>query len=445
MIRGPEWTGRVWLVGLVVVAISAVSAGVRYGEWIGSWGETSRAFETTTVLAYPAVAGVAAWFASAARRRRFDWMAATSSRDPLVLQLRLVALVAGPAILGSVAVCAVMSSLTAVEADFGTPPVAALGPVLVGYLAASCVGVVVARWLPTVISPVAAIVLVYAIEVLVDTGNPSLRSLASFIVADPRERTYLAAATWLLIAKASWLLAVSWLLLEASLARTTRWLVPFGACCLLAVPLLLTGDTGLKRVEAAYEPVCHAAQPNLTVCMSAGRDHTYKQVEAAVGPVQAKLRGLESRGWVFREETIAADPNPSYVMNELVVPFGVVSGVSGNSHRADPRMMQADIARRLLAMCPPSVPSPSAKPAATPQDVVYRWLLEQLDLPTDGSEGYMFPNLSDGLIDYSDAEAFMQSFESMSSEERAQWFESRGAALLSCDLTLTEANEAPTS
>lgn len=439
MIRGPEWAGRVWLTGVLVAVVSAVSVGVRYGEWFGSWGETASALEISTVLTYPLVAGVAAWFASASKRQRFDWMTESASRGPLFLRMRSAWIVAAPAAVGAISVGLVITLMTASEANFGAFNVVAVAPVLAGYLTAACLGVLLARWLPVMVSPVAAIVLVYAVGAILDTGNPSLKVFAAFVVADPRERTYMAAVTWVLLVKTLWLLAFAWLLIAMAITRSNRWLVPLGASCLLAVPLVLTGDSGLERVEAAYEPVCHDAANEIRVCMSAARDHAYDDVRSAIEPVAEKLDGLEGSGWAFEEESIATDPFPDYVQDELVIPFGVTSGVSGNSHVVDARMMQADIARRLLGGCASAPGSSGDKPVATARDVVHVWLLTQLGISTDGSEGYAFPNLSEDLLDYSQARTFVESFEGLSHAERVEWFKRHGHDLLRCTLSLPEA------
>lgn len=290
------------------------------------------------------------------------------------------------------------------------------------------------------IAPVLAVVTVYAIEVFVDTGNPSLRTLAAFVVADPRERTYLAADSWILVLKAAWLLAVAWLLLEAASNAASRWLMPFGAACLLAVPLILAGDTGLKPLEAAFEVNCHDVAADTRLCMSAARDHARDEAWPALEPLTVKLHGLQGKQWVFREESISADPFPIRTGDKLTVPFGVVSGVSGNAHVVDDKMVQSDIASRLFSRCPSDSSTTSrGKPRATIQTVVHAWLLAELDIPHDETAGFEFPHLTEDTLDYTQVSDFAGWFNNLSDNQRAQWFAQHGAKLLDCTLAPPEA------
>lgn len=141
MTRTPEWVGRVWLAGVLVSVVSAVSVAVRFAEWYGSWGETGRALENSTVLTYPLVAGVAAWYASASKRRRYEWMIASADRKAREIHGRVAALVAGFAVVGCLAVGAAMAAVTASEATFGSPVGTVLLPVVAGYVASACLGV----------------------------------------------------------------------------------------------------------------------------------------------------------------------------------------------------------------------------------------------------------------------------------------------------------------
>lgn len=435
----PGGTRQLWFTGVSVAVATAITITVRFGDWYGSWGETGRAIEDSTTLTYPLIAGIAAWVASAPKRRRYAWMVNSASRTATELGARTALRIAAPAALGALLAATVALVVTGSEATYAAPPVAQMAPVLAGFAAATCFGLLLAGFLPSFFSPVVAVVTIYAVEVFLDTGDPSLRTFAGLTVADPRERTYRGTETWMLEVRALWLIALAWLLFVIASKVTTRWLVPFGAVCILAVPLLLVGDTGMKVDEAATRAVCHEVEERAQVCLSAARDHVHEELADAIIPVISLLEGMEGKRWVFDEESIASSPEPQHSDSDLSVPFAVVHGNSGNAHVVDERRFQADIGRRLFGKCPNTSANSEQRPYATIQDVILGWYLTKLDIPVDGSDGYSFPDLSEDLYDYAKVTDFQIYWTDLSHDARLNWFTAHSAALLDCTLQLTEA------
>lgn len=426
---------QILLTGAAVALVTGIDVAVRTSEWRGSWGETGRAIEGSTVLTYPLTAGIAAWIASAPRRRRFAWLLESSSRSSIEIATRTAARVTFAVAAGCLVVGLAAGVLTGTEATYGGPPVWGLAPVLAGFGAASCLGVLAARWLPSSFAPILAVVAVYAVEVLLDAGNPSLRAFGGLIVADSRERTYRFTETWVLGVRALWLLALAWLLLTLAGRIASRWVVPLGATCLLAVPLLLVGDTGMVEDVAAYRPICRDLRDDGRLCMSAAREHVHGAVADAAAPVLARLGGVEGAGWELVEEPIADDPEPAYAGGRLVLPFGVPHGTSGNAHVVDDKRLQADLVSRLLGRCRSAGAHDDGRAHATPGQVIQRWLSDELDIPVDGSAGFAYPDLSDGLYDYAPVADFDEQWRNLTEPDRRAWLSAHGRALVECTLT----------
>src|SRR4051794_5423710 len=70
-------------VGLVVVAVTTFWMLAHRPEWVGSWGETVAALETSTILTYPLIAAFAAWISSRPRRHHFLSLIQAGSRSKL--------------------------------------------------------------------------------------------------------------------------------------------------------------------------------------------------------------------------------------------------------------------------------------------------------------------------------------------------------------------------
>ncbi|MCX6400626.1 MAG: hypothetical protein NTX33_11950 [Propionibacteriales bacterium] len=437
----PDGDRQLWSTGSAVALATVWSLVPLYGDWFGSWGETTYAIDSSTTLAYPLLAGIAAWVASGPRRRRYAWLEVSAARTSFESALRAAARTALPAILGCLIVVAVAMMATGTEATYGKPQFVALAPVVAGFGSAACFGVLVGRLLPSALSPVAAVVSVFAIEVFVDIGNPSLQGFAGLAVADGRDRTFRFTETWMLELRALWLVALGWLFLALASRAASRWLVPFAAVCLLAVPLLVVGPAGLKVDEAAYEPVCREEAGDVTVCLSAARSHAADEVARAIGPVVVLLRGLQGDGWDFVEEDIADDPSFALRDDRLLIPFGVVHGNSSNAHVVDERMFQASLIESILPRCVDLSQNSQGKAYATIADAIQRWVLTELGIPTDGQTGYQFPNLSEYLYDYSKVSAFDERWVGLTSSERQDWFSIHGRALLGCGLTFLDGEE----
>ncbi len=423
------------LVAVALAALTVATVGQGYANWLGAWGETSAMLATSTILSYPVVAGVAAWFTSAAGRQRYQWMLASAARPSHSVHVRMAATQAALASVGFLAAAVLAVIATATQATFGSFPAVALFTVVAGFLAAAGLGVLLATLLPSAVSPIAALVLVYALEVVADPSKPSLRPLTGLLVAQTRDRTYLTEATWMLGLRGVWLLALALVFVAIAARARSKAFLPFTVACLTAVPLLLVGDSGMTVNRAALRPVCHHPDPQVTVCLSAALDHAYPSVWSALEPELDLMAGLAGRQWHLTEEGVADQLNLTYDDDGTVsVPFGIPNGVNGNAHVVDRQELQAQFSSRVLqASCGGHSTTPSGQLAASPQDVIEAWILTELGVPIDGSR-YDEVRLGPNSLDYTSVDPFRQRWTSMSKDERRAWFVAHGEELVRCQL-----------
>lgn len=428
-----------WGTVVLIALITGMTAIDQSASWYGSWGETGAALDKTTTITYPALAAVAAWFASAPGRRRFQGMVRASSRKPYSLPLHAVVSVGAYATLGTLVALAGMWTVTARTATFGRVPLLELVVVLCGYAAAAGFGLLVGSTLPSLIAPVAAVVVVYGTEYLADTGKPSLSPLAGLVVADSRERTYRETLIWVLGLRAFFLLAVALLFAALATRAASVWLLPFALVCATATPLLWVGDSGMKVDPAAMREVCDA-HGTVSVCMTAARSHAAGQIYRVLAPDLRLLAGISPGKVVLVEETISTDLTATVRDGTLTVPFGVVNGVDGDAHRANARDLQVQFTSTLLrSNCKPNAASQaSAAPRATAADVVQAWLLQKVGIPIDGSGGLGAPALLPGEVDYTGIEDFRTSWGAATNRQRQTWLTLHRDGLISCTLTATD-------
>ncbi|CUR54575.1 membrane hypothetical protein [metagenome] len=418
---------------LTIFLTTALTVGGAYADWLGSWGETSAALEVSTVLTYPAMAGISAWFTSAARRQRHQWMLDSAARPQYQLHLRLAALQASLASAGLLTAAVLAVAATATQATFGSFPIVDLFTIVAGFFAAAGFGTLVATLLPPVLSPISALALVYAVEAYADTSRPSLRPLAGLLVADQGERTYLRAATWMLGLRGVWLLALGLVLVAIAARAGSKAFVPFTVACLAAVPLLLVGDAGMTVDPSATKPVCHHPRPTVTVCLSAAQDHAYSSVWSALEPELDLLHGLADH-WHLAEGEVAHQLTSSYRDGTVTVPFQVVNGFNGNAHVPDRKDTQSVFSDRVLQnTCESSGPYTGRQPLANPEDIIQAWLLRELDIPVD-DDAPQAPHLSPRSLDYTTVEPFRRRWEAKSAGERRLWFRAHAQEVIQCRL-----------
>lgn len=437
-----RWTQLAGVAALVAGA-TAVSMFAETAAWVGSWSETGAAFELSSRLSYPLVGAAAAWIGSAARRQRFDHLLAGASRSAGQVHLRACVVLALAAVAGTVPPMVAALLATGSEANFGQAPVASVLVVWAGMLAAAGFGVLVGVLFPSAVASPVALVLVYAVPLLADSGRPSLAPLAGLTVADDRARTYFQTSSEILGLRALWLLVLAWLFVTLAARARNRWLVPFGLTCLAAVPLLLAGQDAMRPIAAAGDAVCDSRTPDVTVCLTRARSHAMDQVEGAVSGVSDVLSPLAPGGIEYREELLGGPPTAQVVGGRLVVPFAATNGVNGEAHRVDADDVAVVVLNRTLRdQCRETQDSDAQGRAyANASDVVQGAALRRLGIPVDGTGPLDAPLLDDDFVNWSRVAAFRSAWDDASDQVRSDWLRQHRDRVLSCalrdeDLTL---------
>ena len=400
-------------------------------DWRGSWGETGAAIESGTTLAYPLAGALAAWLFAAPRRRRFQWMLDSSSRQRAWLYVSTHLVLTASAVVAHVLVTTVAFLFTAKEATFGGPPVLSVVAVAAGFFAAVAVGLLAGRLLPGYVAPAATVVTIYLVEYLVMSGH--LPFAAALSVADGRERTYRETLEWVLLARAGWLIAFGLLLAAVAVRHSRLFFAAMTATCLLATPLLLTGASGVVMDPSAQKPVCSEFASDLTICMTAARGHTMPAVADGIRPELDLISGLSPAGFLLVEDQLGSDSVGEH-LGPLRVPFHVSNGVNGEAHQVRSLELQLQVADTLLQTNCKHPETASTHPPATAGDVVEHWLLSQLGIPTDGSAALGARPLDPAAIDYAPVARFREAWDGASSTQRDQLMSTYRGEILACVL-----------
>lgn len=420
------------VVVLAVAVVSALSVGNLYSGWYGSWGETARALQVTTLLTYPLLAALSAWLTGAPRRRRYQWMVGTGVSGALRLRILWVTAIAGLGFAGMLPVFVVACVMTGSEADFGSFPGLELLLIATGTVAAIAFGLALASALPPMLAPILATVIVYGGEYLLDTGTPSMEQYAGFVVADQRERTYLEPTPWVLIVQC-FLLACLALLFLAAAVRSRSWLFPLAGACLAATPLIMVGSSNYSVSHAALQPVCQE-QNDYTLCMTRARAHTMDEVVESIEPAMTMMDSFSGQRLTLAEESIRISTLEERGTVGMVVPFAITSGIDGDSHRVVRDELVVDVTNAVLrGSCGSGRSGGYVAKSATAQDVLQEWVLRELNIPLEGVSYAQIP-LSEDFVDWSPVASFRSAWNDASPDARLRWFDQHGGDVLTCDL-----------
>lgn len=422
-------------IGVMVLttAITMVTVALDAPNWLGSWGETGAALESSTRLSYPAVGALAAWVSSAPKRERFEPWVRTTSRSRIQILLRLTCRFGLLTCTGFLLASATALIATGRQADFGSVPFLSLLTVCCGYIASVGVGVAAGQWLPGYLAPGVAIVVIFGWGFLASGLNPTLASLEALAVASDHQRTLFEIAPWVFLVKAIFLVGLAVALVSLAARDSSAWLLALSVVCLSATPLILSGTSTMRFVAASAEERC-LADGKLQVCLTAARFHEAEDVMNAAKPLLTRLSGMNPGRITLREESLPGSQETIVGENEVVVPIGVTNGFNGNAHQVNSTDLLILISNRIFRerCVPQDVPNGNRGPVATATDVVESWALKSVGVPVDGSGAFNAPILTDEALDWRAVASFRSEWAKASSETKTRWLGEHGRDLFNC-------------
>lgn len=340
------------------------------------------------------------------------------------------------AITGLAVPVSVACAVTAGEATFGSFPAVSLLVVCCGVFAAAAFGLLVGSVVTPLVAGPVALVVVYAIPLVADSGRAGLAPLAGLMIADDRERTYFHTATEILAIRGLWVLALAAVFLALAARTSNGWLVPTSFACLLSVPLLLAGQGAMQPIPGASDEVCTTDRESVTVCMTRARAHAEGGIRDAIDPALAVLRPLGQDGLELREELLPGSLTAEIVEDVLIVPFAPTNGVSGEAHRVGEDDMVVTVLNRVLRdNCNAALPSESSgRSPGTASDVILETALTDAGVSMDGRGPIDTPLLTEDFIDWSDVSEFRADWKDASSASRNAWLKDHRSHVVRCDL-----------
>lgn len=435
-----------WRRGLPVALVVAVSVVLTYagrsGAWIGVWSETQNYIGVSFIFAIPAAAGAGAWIASGNRRSGLDEQGRGASRPRVQVVTRqflepMVWVIAGYVLGSAPALVA-----TALTADVGRPhalPIIAQAACLCGVTA---VGEVLGSRLPWYFgAPVTAAVAYVGLGFLSFTADGILLSLTPI---DERWMTFHQVVWWVLL-----LQTIFWLLvwLSAILRRADHPRSAFAAVLaagLAATPLLYVTPSTRVVPNQSVAMSCASAS-DVEVCLPSAKSGLRDELSVEGRRAYSALDGL------FVNEIALIDDEARGVSNSADQEIELAYQQVIDDKREPIFLSQAgDVSattkldvnqfhyRFIYFAIPPSraaIPRTRGKRQASPTDVIHRWYLRSVDVPTDGSGGVGSPYLDDEFLDYEPHSAQVDAFEGLSEDGRARWFTRHAAALRSGSTT----------
>lgn len=416
-----------------VAVVTAISALADTPNWLGSWGETGAALESSTRLSYPLVGALTAWVSSAPKRERFAFWISVASRPRLYLLLRLGGRCALLSFAGFSLAAIGLFVATAMHGDFGTLPVLSVLTVFCGFVASVGLGVAIGQWLPGYVAPAVALSLIFVWSYLANGLTPSLEPLEGFAVASDRERTFFETMPWVLVVRSVFLMALGVAVVSLAARNSTWWLGSLTAVCLGATPLVLTGSSSVQVVPAALKEKCEVSG-TVRVCLTAARWHEVQDVMDAGKPLLTQLSGLNLGRVTLREESLPGAQETEVRSDEVIVPIGVVNGFNGNAHQVNPTDLQILISNRIFRerCTPQDAPNGENGPVATATDVVEAWALQSIGVAVDGSGGFNAPVLTDESLDWRKIAPFRSAWKKASLAVKTRWLSEHRSDMFAC-------------
>lgn len=424
---------------LSVFVVTATSVLVDTPNWLGSWGETGAALESSTRLSYPLVGALAAWVSSAPKRERFAPWISAASRPRLQLLLRLGARCALLSCAGFAVAAIGVFVATATQADFGTLPILSIMAVCCGFVASAGIGVAIGQWIPGYVAPAVGLAVIFAWGYLASGLTPLLEPLEGFAVASDRGRTFFEIIPWVFVLRSVFLVALGVAVLALAARDSTWWLWSLTAVCLCATPLVLTGSSTMQFMPAAAKEKCEV-RGAVRVCLTAARWHEVRDVMAVGKPLLTQLSGLNPGRITLREEPLPGAQETVVSSEEVTVPIGVVNGFNGNAHQVSPTDLLILISNRIFRerCTPQDAPNGERGPVATATDVVESWALRSIGVAVDGSAGFNAPVLTDESLDWRKIASFRSAWEKASLAVKTRWLSRHRADIFACSTPTTD-------
>lgn len=426
---------------VIALALMLTYAG-RVDEWIGVWSETQNYVGIAFIFAIPAAAGVGAWIGSGNERSGIREQQQGTSRPLIQVAAREYAEPVVWVILGYAAGSAPALIATYLTADVGRPlllPVLAQVSCLCGVTA---LGQVIGARMPWYLgAPISAAVAYVGLGFLSFNAD---RVLLSLTPIDERWMTFHRILWWVLL-----LQAALWLMIAANavMRHAGQKRLSFAALVvagLAAAPLLYVTPATRVVSNEMIEMSC-TSRGDLAVCMPRAKigleNSLFVQSELAA----STLAGLFPKRIAFIDDenrgiSRAADQQIDLASSRqtadgrALIYFSQAGDLSART-RIDVNQFHYNfIAYAVPAVrastynAPPAGEAPPL-PQAAPTDVIYRWYLRSLNVPTDGSGGVGAPYLDDAFLDFSAHAQEARAFEDLSDEDRVAWFSKHAATI----------------
>lgn len=407
---------------VAVAAALVLSEVARWKSWLGSWAETQQHLGIGFVLVFPIVVGAGAWVGGSSVRSGLVDLTRAAGRPPLAVAAREIGETARWALLGYLvgAVPAyVATAMVAVNDRPGLLPAIAqaacvVGAVSVGYL----IGLVVPS---PATAPVAGVATYVALGFLSFQAEDALIVLTPI---DARSMKFHDLVAWALLTQ-----AVAWMLVsvQAVARRAAHPRTAFGllaAAGVVMVPALLV-TPATRVVNAAALPVTCVEGGDFQLCLAQGDEVLRDPLKRELRLVTRHLAGLLPPRPAFIDDepaglSAAAARDVSDAVTESTGAGFVPLLLSDLGGLGDPQLARSEFQYGVVTSLVPLSERETSAEGGTPTDLIQRWYLETVDVPTDGSASPGAIDLES--VDLSAHRAEQQWIKGLSSRHRAAWF-----------------------